>query len=512
MLLSLLELCVAAIPAALTLGALGAALSPVAHTFRWVRAATATAVALTLLTTGIWLQADASTGLWFQVDALSLLMLGLVSFIGAVLARYSRSYLRGEPGLRRYGSWFLLALACVTALVTTGSLWVLGLAWLGTSLALHQLLTFYPERPQALIAAHKKFLLARLADTAFLGAAYLVYQHTQSQHIAPLLDDVAALETLPVTLHWAAVLLALATALKCAQLPFHGWLIQVMEAPTPVSALLHAGIVNIGGFVMIRLAPLMLKAEPAQLLLVAAGGSTLLVAALVMTTRNSVKEQLAWSTCAQMGFMLVECGLGAYRLALLHLLAHSLYKAHAFLSAGSTVDRWRSASMLARGPRPSLSRMLAAGTVALWAAFALAASAHDAELRFALLLWAMAVSPALATLRGLRLALAGLAGALLTAGLAVVWHALLAPALGALTFAPHPLALSLALGSLGTLFVLQLWLSAYPNGQLARRLYPVLASGLAVDELFTRLTFRLWPARRAARASRPATFAQTQEA
>jgi NAD(P)H-quinone oxidoreductase subunit 5 len=119
------------------------------------------------------------------------------------------------------------------------------------------------------------------------------------------------------------VLLVASAALKCAQLPFHGWLIQVMEAPTPVSALLHAGVVNIGGFLMIRLAPLMTQSEIAQTLLVICGCTTAVIAALVMTTRVSIKVALAWSTCAQMGFMLLECGLGAYPLALLHIVAHS---------------------------------------------------------------------------------------------------------------------------------------------------------------------------------------------
>ena len=147
-------------------------------------------------------------------------------------------------------------------------------------------------------------------------------------------------------LHLATVLLVFGVLLKTAQLPFHGWMLQVMEAPTPVSALLHAGVVNIGGFVMIRLAPLMAHASIAQGMLIGVGLFTTIVASLVMTTRAAIKGVLAWSTIGQMGFMLVQCGLGAWHLALMHLLAHSLYKAHTFLSSGSVVQTWRGASLV----------------------------------------------------------------------------------------------------------------------------------------------------------------------
>ncbi len=113
-----------------------------------------------------------------------------------------------------------------------------------------------------------------------------------------------------------------------------------MEAPTPVSALLHAGVVNMGGFVLLRVAEL-IGLVPSQWLLVIVGSLTAVLAGMVMLTRISIKVRLAWSTCAQMGFMLMEIGLGLYELALLHLVAHSLYKAYAFLSSGEAVERAR---------------------------------------------------------------------------------------------------------------------------------------------------------------------------
>ncbi|WP_264836966.1 proton-conducting transporter transmembrane domain-containing protein, partial [Klebsiella oxytoca] len=130
-----------------------------------------------------------------------------------------------------------------------------------------------------------------------------------------------------------------------AVLPVHGWLIQVMEAPTPVSALLHAGVVNLGGFVLIRFAPLLEQAGIARALLLVFGLGTAVLAGMVMLTRISIKVRLAWSTVAQMGFMLLECGLGLYTLAALHLVGHSLYKAHVFLSASTVVRQTRLQSL-----------------------------------------------------------------------------------------------------------------------------------------------------------------------
>jgi NAD(P)H-quinone oxidoreductase subunit 5 len=119
----------------------------------------------------------------------------------------------------------------------------------------------------------------------------------------------------------------------------HGWLTEVMETPTPVSALLHAGVINAGGFLLIRFADVMLLAPGVMAALVILGGFTALFGGLVMLTQPAVKTSLAWSTVAQMGFMIFECGLGLFPLALLHIIAHSLYKAHSFLASGGAVER-----------------------------------------------------------------------------------------------------------------------------------------------------------------------------
>ncbi len=327
----------------------------------WRGAGTAAALACVITVFAI----VASAKGWIKTPALVLAMLSLVSVLGAVIVRYSRRYLDGEAGQPRYVAALLITLGAVSTLVVTDHLGLMLGAWIISSFALHHLLTFYRDRPAAQSAAHKKFIASRLAELSMFGALLLIHQNAGTLSIEQLGAQWRELPALTGSLQVAAVLLVFGAMLKSAQLPLHGWLIQVMEAPTPVSALLHAGVVNIGGYVLIRLASLLELAPAAQALLVIGGSLTAVLASLVMITRISIKVRLAWSTCAQMGFMLMECGLGLYELAFLHLLAHSLYKAHAFLSAGSTVDQRRRADLAPVIQLPSPRRLIVAGAVAM---------------------------------------------------------------------------------------------------------------------------------------------------
>ncbi len=277
-------------------------------------------------------------GLSVRLDAVSAVMLVMVAFIGWVVLRYATTYLDGEERQGAFTGWLCLTLAAVMLLVLAGNLVQLVVAWIATSLFLHRLLLFYPGRIAAQRAARKKFVLARTADLALMGAAILLAGAYGTTDIASLMAAarIGNGGGLAVT---AAGLLAVAAILKSAQFPTHGWLTEVMETPTPVSALLHAGVINAGGFLLIRFADLMLLAPGVLAALVMIGGFTALFGGLVMLTQSAVKTSLAWSTVAQMGFMILECGLGLFPLALLHIAAHSLYKAHAFLSSGGAVER-----------------------------------------------------------------------------------------------------------------------------------------------------------------------------
>ncbi len=283
-----------------------------------------------------------SLGLSIRLDSISVVMLLLVTFIGWIVVRYAATYLDGEKGQNRFTSWLCATLAAVLLLVQSGNLAQLLLAWIATSVFLHQILLFYPERVAAQRAARKKFITARAGDAALVAAAGLLAFGFGTADIAAILSAARSPETAagaPWSALWAAGFLAIAALLKSAQFPTHGWLTEVMETPTPVSALLHAGVINAGGFLLIRFADVMLLAPGVLAALVIVGGFTALFGGLVMLTQPAVKTSLAWSTVAQMGFMTLQCGLALFPLALLHIVAHSLYKAHAFLASGGAVER-----------------------------------------------------------------------------------------------------------------------------------------------------------------------------
>jgi NAD(P)H-quinone oxidoreductase subunit 5 len=272
-----------------------------------------------------------------RLDWVSVSMLALVAFVGWVVLRYARVYLDGEDRQGVFTGWLCMTLAMVLLLVQSAHVVTFAVAWIGTSLCLHRLLLFYPDRAGARRAARKKFVAARAGDIAVVGGFGLLVAVYGTGDIAAIGVAAGAGEGGLATAG-AAGLLAIAALLKSAQFPTHGWLTEVMETPTPVSALLHAGVVNAGGFLLIRFADVMLLAPGVLAGLVLIGGFTALFACLVMLTQPTVKTSLAWSTIAQMGFMILQCGLALFPLALLHIIAHSLYKAHAFLGAGAAVE------------------------------------------------------------------------------------------------------------------------------------------------------------------------------
>lgn len=280
----------------------------------------------------------AGIGFSCLLDAVSATMLLLVSFIGWIVVRYARTYLDGEARQGAFTGWLCTTLAAVLLLVQAGNLVQLAAAWIGMSLALRRLLLFYPERLAARRAERKKRLFSLVGAAALIAAAGLFALAYGTTDIA-IINAAARSGDAPAIVLVATGLLAFAALLKSAQFPTHGWLTEVMEAPTPVSALLHAGVINAGGFLLVRFADLMLAAPGVLAAVAMVGGFTALFGALVMLTQPAVKTSLAWSTVAQMGFMMLECGLGLFPLALLHIVVHSFYKAHAFLASGGAVEQ-----------------------------------------------------------------------------------------------------------------------------------------------------------------------------
>ncbi|WP_205599663.1 proton-conducting transporter transmembrane domain-containing protein, partial [Sandarakinorhabdus rubra] len=311
------------------------------------------------------LATPALPGLAIHYDALTAVMFLLVGFVGSIVVHFAKNYMAGDPGHARFTRALSATLAAVLVLILSGTMPMFLAAWIATSLGLDRLLLFYGDRPSAILATRKHFIASRIGDVC-LGVAFtLLWQATGALDFATLFTSLAGVNgTLP------AVLIAIAALLKSAQFPLHGWITEVMETPTPVSALLHAGIVNAGGFLVLRFAPLMGEATAALDVLLVVGGFTALFASVVMLTQNAVKVALAWSTIAQMGFMLLQCGLGAWPAALLHIVAHSLYKAHAFLSSGSVIDIARASWSPSPGgaPHPARLAMAVGGVLAAVAA------------------------------------------------------------------------------------------------------------------------------------------------
>ncbi|EON77262.1 NADH dehydrogenase, subunit 5 [Lunatimonas lonarensis] len=289
-------------------------------------------------------------GLSIRLDSLSTLMLGMISLLGYIVIRFSRNYLDGD---QRHGAFIgkmAATVATVQLLVISGNIGLLFISWVLTSVCLHRLLLFYPERPGAQVAAKKKFILARLGDGCLLIALALLYGEFGSGNLELIFEGLKnriITDGGSLSIEFAALFLALAAVFKSAQFPTHGWLIEVMETPTPVSALLHAGLLNAGPFLIIRMAFVMDASTFAPILLLVLGAFTAVFASVAYMTQTSIKTALVYSSVGHMGFSLMVCGLGVYPAAMLHLVAHSFYKAHAFLSSGSVIDVLRASRVVA---------------------------------------------------------------------------------------------------------------------------------------------------------------------
>ena len=443
---------------------------------------------------------------WLRINALSLMMLLLISIIALVIVRFSRNYIHQEPGEALYQSWFMLALASVSVVITTNHFLIFILAWVMISIGLHQLLMFYPNRPRAALAAHKKFLISRIADICIIVAIALLYVTHGSLWISDILNHYQTQTPISRASYAAAILFTIAAVLKCAQLPLHGWLMQVMEAPTPVSALLHAGIINMGGFLMILLSPLILNAPVAEWLLMFVGGVTAVLASLIMMTRISIKVMLAWSTCAQMGFMLLECGLGLYELALLHLIAHSFYKAYAFLSSGEAVQHYIQDNLVKiqrskNRSSPSLLQWLIGGLVAIIMVACLFSFTHTFSQQLASFIAIGSVISIAITLMLSENLIIGVKNnplyllmmALSIVVLYVSWHALFEQFFSSANISP--LAAAWVVFLFVSLFCSYIMLRYYPYSKLSQWLYLHLFAGFYLDEWTTKITMILWPAK-----------------
>jgi NAD(P)H-quinone oxidoreductase subunit 5 len=427
-----------------------------------------------------------------------IIMLGLILFITLILIRFCKHYMQGEPRVNYFWRWLLLTITAVLVVVMSNHLALFWLGWVAISLALHKLLMFYPERPRAVLAAHKKFIVARVAESLLLIAFGILWFIHNSLYIT----DITAFyntTTLPLSFaeQVAAFLIAFAALIKCAQLPIHGWLIKVVEVPTPVSALLHAGVINLGGFLLILFAPLFIQASAAQWLILIVAGLTTVISALIMTTRISVKVRLAWSTSAQMGLMLVECALGLFELALLHLVTHSTYKAFAFLNSGNGVNE----DLIRRHIPKQSPTCFAWLTGALISIIIVGAAWVISSYQGAVSIWlllASALTILLANQHGT--ATAKTRSKKLLIALLVVFSYVAAKNIFAFALPleqwrepAFSLADSWVIALILTLMIASYYLRYQSWRPQVKSLSTLLFAGLYLDEWFTRLTLKIWP-------------------
>jgi NAD(P)H-quinone oxidoreductase subunit 5 len=303
-------------------------------------------------------------GLSVLLDEVSVILLLLTSVLAWVVLRFSATHLQGEDREGYFTFWLCVTLAGIVLLVTAGNLVQLGLGWVATAIGVNRLLIFYPNRPGAQRAARNKLIFARVADVALAVGLMLLYATYGTSNIGDINAEARA-DDMPVAALFASLCLAIAAVMQSALLPVHGWLIDSIEAPTPVSALLHAGVVSVGGFLLIRFADVMLGAPFILAMLVIVGGLSALVGSVVMLTQSATKTALAWSTVSQMGFIVLLSGLGLFPLALLHIVAHALYKTHAFLTSAGAGHVTRSARRLGPVVHPSAHKVALAMGIAI---------------------------------------------------------------------------------------------------------------------------------------------------
>ncbi len=285
------------------------------------------------------------------IDRLAAVMMVLVTSVSIVIHVFASRYLQEEQGFTRFYALLSLITFVLIALVASPNLLMLFVFWQLLSWLLYLLLAYNITHSPSAQAAFKTLVILRVGDVFFLGGVILAYRVFGTLDFPLLFERAAAgpisLPLLPgglltIDAVTAITLLIFVGAMsKSVQFPFHVWLPDTMYAPSPVSALMHAGIVNSGGFLLNRLAPLYGLSTPSLHVAFAVGALTTFLGAIIMLTVNDVKKMLGYSTIAQMGYMIMECGLGAFALAIFHFIAHGLFKATLFLSSASAIGAAR---------------------------------------------------------------------------------------------------------------------------------------------------------------------------
>jgi len=331
----------AALPALAAL-AIHIRVAPKGGALRLMTAAMAAALGLLIFGAG------AAIAKLIVIDAVEMAISLLTLFIGTVVLGFSARYMRADPRPETYATRIGLLVAAVLVFLGAGDVVSFAAAWIASGALLSALIGHVPAWEEAKAAVRRARRAFLIGDVALVAALLLLVGATGSLSIESILS---AAPSLSHAVSGTAMLLILAAALsRSAVPPFHKWLMGSMTAPTPVSALMHAGMVNAGGFLLIRFAPVLEAWPAAKVVAVVAGAAGALWGTGIMLVRPDIKRALGGSTVAQMGFMVMTCGLGAYAAALWHLIAHGLFKAWLFLGSGSSISERRLAPEPTRAP------------------------------------------------------------------------------------------------------------------------------------------------------------------
>jgi NADH-quinone oxidoreductase subunit L len=269
------------------------------------------------------------------LDPLTLLWTLIITGVGFLITVYSIGYMEGDPAVARFFAYMNFFVFAMLTLVLSDNFTGLLIGWGLVGVASYLLIGFYIDRPSAVAAARKAFILNVVGDVGLLFAIFVIYNRIGSLDYAQVFTAASVARFAPPELFLVCATLFVAVAAKSAQIPLHTWLPDAMEGPTPVSALIHAAtMVTAGVYLIARCAPLYNASPSGQELAAWIGGITLLAGAILGCVQWDIKRILAYSTMSQIGYMVMGVGVGAYSAGVMHFYTHACFKALLFLTAG----------------------------------------------------------------------------------------------------------------------------------------------------------------------------------
>ncbi len=286
--------------------------------------------------------------LTFVPDGLAVSLTAISAVIGSLAVLFSVNYMHGEKQLGRYYFLVLFFIGAMNGLVLSGNLLFTFFFWEITALCSYALISFYNDDPKAVAGGVKALIITQVGGIGLLIGTLVAFANTGSLQISYLLSHGASIS--PNTLSLIAFSFLIAAAAKSAQFPFHTWLPDAMEAPTPVSALIHAAtMVNAGVYLLVRFYPAFAPVPGWKIAVMLVGLLSALTAAWMACTSTDLKRTLAYSTVSQLGYMVYAIGVGGVMAAQFHLLSHAIFKALLFLSAGAIIHAIGTRDMLRMG-------------------------------------------------------------------------------------------------------------------------------------------------------------------